>query len=93
MPSPHVRYQEPKCPHAGCPRVMEWVDFRLEVYEDDVEKPLMRAWWAGAGFVGRCPTCERWIHFTPRAMQATSDEEASQLPQMPPDWHTNAEFH
>ena len=93
MPSPHVRYQEPTCPYDGCPRVMEWIDFRLEVYEDQVERPLMIAWWAGVGFAGRCPTCGRWIHFSPVAMLAVSDEEVGRLPQMPPDWHTQAEFH
>ena len=92
MPSPHVHYPEAGCPHPGCPQRLEWIDFRLEVHDDDVEKPLMRAWHQGAGFVGRCPTCGRWIHFTTARMQTATDEQAAQLPQLPGDWFQNAEF-
>lgn len=92
MPSPHVHYVRAGCPHPGCSLVMAWIDFRLEVYEDDIEKPLMRAWWTGNGFVGRCPACQRWIHFTPLSMRAVAEEDAAQLPQLPGDWQAMAHF-
>lgn len=92
MPSPHVHYADPHCPHSGCPQRLEWIDFRLEFHEDDVEKPLMRAWYAGVGFAARCPTCQSWIHFTAARVQAVTQEQAAQLPQLPGDWHTLALF-
>lgn len=92
MPSPHVHYAESNCPHPGCPQRLDWIDFRLEFHEDDVEKPLMRAWHGGNGFAARCPTCQRWIQFTQARMWAISEDQAAQMPQLPGDWHRLAEF-
>ncbi len=63
MVSAHVHYHDPNCPHPGCTQKMEWIDFQLELYGDaeHVYKPLVRAWWEGTGFVGRCPSCNGWI--------------------------------
>lgn len=92
MPSPHVHYAQGRCPHGGCVRLLEWIDFRVEVYEAEIEQPLLRAWWAGTGFAGRCPECRRWIHFDPKQMRLLSDEDAAAFLQLPDDWHLEAQF-
>jgi hypothetical protein len=94
MASPHVHYHEPNCPHTGCTQRLEWIDFQLELFgdPDGVYKPLVRSWWEGIGFGGRCPTCNRWIHFTTLRMEALSEEQAMQLPRLPEQWQTVAQF-
>ena len=94
MASPHIHYEDAKCPHAECNHRMEWIDFKLEMYgdPDGVYKPLVRAWWEGKGFGGRCPSCNQWIHFTTLRMEAVSNEVARGLPQLPDNWHTVAQF-
>jgi hypothetical protein len=92
MASPHIHYDDATCPHAGCTHRLEWIDFRLELFGDreGMYKPLVRAWWEGTGFVGRCPACQRWIHFTTLRMQAVTDAVAMSLPQLPDNWHAVA---
>ena len=92
MPSPHVHYLNGTCPHPDCELRLELIDFRLEVYEDPIERPLMLAWYQGAGFVGACPRCARLIHFSNRTLRAVGTEEANGLPRLPLDWHNNAHF-
>jgi hypothetical protein len=94
MASPHIHYEDAKCPHADCVRKMEWIDFKLEAHGDPegVYKPLVRAWWEGTGFTGRCPACHGWIHFTTLGMLAISDEAAGRLPRLPENWHSVAQF-
>ena len=77
MASPHVHYDEPTCPHPGCSHQMEWIDFKLELHGDPegIYKPLVRAWWEGRGFVGRCPSCQDWIRFTTLEMEAVDEEQ------------------
>jgi len=84
--APHIVYADATCPHAGCSQRMQAIDFRLESHGRSVHDPLVRAWWDDTGFVGRCPGCHRWIHFTIRAKRAVTDEEAARLPQLPDDW-------
>src|SRR5262249_17339054 len=57
MASPQVHYDDPRCPHPGCDQAMEWIDFKLELHGDPegIDKPLVRSWWQGTGFAGRCP--------------------------------------
>src|SRR5713101_3800558 len=85
MAAPHVHYHDPNCPHLGCAQKLEWIDFQLELHGDPegIYKPLVRAWWDGSGFAGRCPGCGGWIHFTTLRMEAILDDHASQLPQLP----------
>jgi hypothetical protein len=94
MASPHVHYDEPACPHPGCSHRMEWIDFKLELHgdADGIYKPLVRAWWEGQGFVGRCPACSEWIHFTTLKMEALDEDLASQYPQLPGNRHVIAQF-
>ena len=94
MASPHVHYDEPRCPHPGCDQVMEWIDFKLELHGDPegISKPLVQAWWEGRGFVGRCPNCQSWIRFTTLEMEAVHEDQASQYPRLPENWHTLAQF-
>lgn len=94
MASPHIHYHESRCPHPGCSHTMEWIDFQLELHGDPegVYKPLVRAWWEGTGFAGRCPGCGGWIHFTTLGMAALTDEQAAPLPHLPENWHTVAQF-
>ena len=88
--APHILYSDPSCPHSGCGLRMQAIDFRLESYGPAVHDPLVRAWWNDTGFAGRCPKCGGWIHFTIREKRAISGHEASQLPQLPDDWHSVA---
>ena len=68
--APHIVYPEPTCPHTGCGEPMQAIDFRPEDRGRAVHDPLVRAWWNDAGFVGRCPHCDGWIHFTIRSKRA-----------------------
>jgi hypothetical protein len=94
MASPHVHYHDPICPHAGCNQKMEWIDFQLELFGDreGIYVPLVRSWWEGAGFVGRCPGCGGWIRFTTLRMESLSEERADLVPKLPDSWHTVAQF-
>ena len=94
MASPHVHYDDASCPHAGCAHQMEWIDFKLELHHDPegIYKPLVRSWWQGAGFVGRCPNCGGWIRFTTLGMHAIGDSEVAQYPRLPDKWAGIAQF-
>jgi hypothetical protein len=94
MASPHVHYDDPNCPHPGCPHQMEWIDFKLELHGDPegIYKPLVRAWWDGRGFVGRCPGCRNWIRFTTLGMQSIPEDRADQFLQLPENWQSVAQF-
>ncbi|MFO0967752.1 MAG: hypothetical protein U0793_19495 [Gemmataceae bacterium] len=94
MASPHIHYANGVCPHAGCGHAMEWIDFQLELFGDPegVYKPLVKSWWEGAGFTGRCPSCGGWIKFTTLRMEALSDDEAATVVKLPDNWHTVAQF-
>src|SRR5262249_40976323 len=94
MASPHVHYHDPICPHPGCQQRMEWIDFQLELFGDPegIYKPLVRSWWDGTGFVGRCPGSGGSLHFATWRMEAISDEQAGQFPKLPDNWHTVAQF-
>lgn len=81
---------ETSCPHDGCGQPMQAIDFRLEDHGRAVHDPLVHAWWNDTGFVGRCPRCDGWIHFTIRAKRAMTPDEAAGYPQLPDDWHTKA---
>jgi hypothetical protein len=84
--APHIVYGDAACPHPGCEQRLQAIDFRLEAHGRGVHDPLVRAWWADTGFAGRCPACGGWIHFTIRVKGALTEEEASQLPQLPDNW-------
>jgi hypothetical protein len=94
MASPHVHYDDPRCPYPGCNRTMEWIDFKLELHgdPDGIYKPLVRSWWQGPGFAGRCPGCRGWIRFTTLRKEAITDAEAARLPQLPDDWQAVAQI-
>src|SRR5579859_7972483 len=87
---PQVVYLDAICPHSGCGQVLHAIDFRLEDHGRAIHDPLVRAWWNDTGFVGRCPRCRGWIHFTIRAKRAVTNEEAAGYPQLPDDWHRRA---
>lgn len=94
MASPHVHYDDPNCPHPGCDQTMEWVDFKLELHGDPegTYKPLVRAWWDGTGFAGRCPRCRGWLRFTTLGMEAVNEMQSGALPQLLQDWHAVAQI-
>ena len=73
--APHIVYDHENCPHAGCTQRMQAIDFRLEDHGRSVHDPLGRAWWDDRGFVGRCPPCSGWAHFTIRSRRACSSVE------------------
>ena len=88
--APHIVYSESGCPHEGCGCRMQAIDFRLEDHGRAVHDSLVLAWWNDTGFVGRCPGCGGWVHFTVRGKRALVDEEAAVLPHLPDDWHVGA---
>ena len=88
--APHVVYRDSGCPHDGCEQRLQAIDFRLEAFGRPVHDPLVSAWWADTGFVGRCPRCRCWIHFTIHGKQAISDTQAESLPQLPDNWADEA---
>jgi hypothetical protein len=88
--APQIVYPEPSCPHIGCGEPTQAIDFRLEDLGRAVHDPLVRAWWNDTGFVGRCPHCDGWIHFTIRFKRALTANEAAHYPQLPDDWHSHA---
>jgi hypothetical protein len=88
--APHVVYVDASCPHADCPQHLQAIDFRLEAFGRAVHDALVRAWWDDVGFAGRCPNCGRWIHFTIRSKKAIDDDQAAALPQLPPNWASEA---
>lgn len=94
MASPHVHDDDPTCPHPDCDHRMEWIDFKLELHGDPegIYKLLVRSWWEGTGFLGRCPNCQGWIRFTTLRMEAIDDAEASGYPRLPDDWHAIAQI-
>ena len=57
--------------------------------EHDLKRALRRQS-PDAGFAGRCPNCDGWIHFTIHGKKAISAEEAEALPKLPDDWYANA---
>ena len=84
--APHVVYHDAHCAHESCKRSLKATYFRLEAFGRSVCDPLVRAWWADAGFAGRCPGCGGWIHFAIRGKRAVDASEASLLPQLPENW-------
>jgi hypothetical protein len=94
MASPHVHYDDPACPHPGCPHQMEWIDFKLELHGDPeaIYKPLVRAWWEGRGFIGPCPGCRNWIRFTTLRMEAIPEDRVDESLRLPDNWHMVAQF-
>jgi len=88
--APHVIYRDSDCPHEGCEHKLQAIDFRLEEHGRAVHDALVKAWWDDIGFVGRCPSCDGWIHFTIQYKRPMSEQEASNLPQLPDDWFVKA---
>jgi len=85
--APHIDYPEASCPHPGCGDPLQAIDFRLEDHGRAVHDRLVRAWWDDRIFVGRCPHCGGWIHFTVRARRALTTEDASTYPHLPENWY------
>lgn len=88
--APHIVYADPNCPHAGCGARLQAIDFCLKAHGRAVHDPLVRAWWNDTGFAGRCPGCGGCIHFAIRGKRALTAAEATQLPQLPDNWHASA---
>jgi hypothetical protein len=88
--APHVVYADSGCPHHGCGKHLQAIDFRLEAFGRPVHDALVKAWWSDIGFAGRCPGCGGWIHFTIRGKRAIEEPEARALPQLPANWASEA---
>jgi hypothetical protein len=88
--APHIVYPMASCPHDDCDQPMQAIDFRLEEYGRPVHDPLVRAWWSDLGFVGRCPRCGGWVHYTIRSKSAITAADAAGYPQLPDDWYVKA---
>jgi hypothetical protein len=85
--APHIVYSDPHCPHLGCGLHLQAIDFRVEAYGKAILDPLVLAWWNDTGFVGQCPRCGGWIHFTIGGKKAMTPAQAADLPHLPDDWH------
>ena len=92
MASPHVHYDDPKCPHHGCDRTMEWIDFKLELHGDPegIYKPLVTSWWSGTGFAEAAHHARAGIRFTTLGMAALGDDQMVGVPRLPDDWQVVA---
>src|SRR6516225_1804915 len=92
MAAPHIHYHDSTCPHPGCNHRMEWIDFQLELFGDPegIYKPLVRSWWEGTGFAGRCPACGGWIRFTTLRVEPLTDTQIDRYPKLPDNWHAVA---
>ncbi len=88
--APQVIYRDSRCAYAGCHQNLQAIDFRLDAFGRAVHDPLVRAWWDDVGFTGRCPGWHGWIHFTIRGKLAISEDDAQNLPQLPPNWADEA---
>ena len=88
--APHVIYVNAACPHDNCQQHLQAIDFRLEAFGRAVHDALVKAWWDDTGFAGKCPSCNRWIHFTIRGKRAIDEIEAAKLPQLPGNWTDEA---
>jgi hypothetical protein len=88
--APHIVYPEPACPYDDCGQPLQAIDFRLEDHGRAVLEPLVRAWWNDTGFVGRCPHCGGWIHFTIRAKRAVTADQTAGYPHLPENWFEGA---
>jgi hypothetical protein len=82
MPTPQVHYDHPKCPHPRCEQRLKWIDFKLELHRDPerIYKPLVRAWWEGAGFSGGRLACQNWIRFTTLRMPPLDERDSFRTP-------------
>jgi hypothetical protein len=87
---PHAVYKDGGCPHSNCTQPLQAIDFRLEAFGRAIHDLLVRAWWSDVGFVGQCPQCKGWIHFTIRGKRAIEESAAANLPQLPTDWANEA---
>jgi hypothetical protein len=85
-----VVYVDASYPHPDCAQHLQAIDFRLEAFGRALHDTLVKAWWDDTGFAGRCPTRNRWIHFTIRGKRAISNAEAAKLPQLPENWASEA---
>src|SRR4051794_39846825 len=83
-----VHYDAPSCPHL-CGHRLEWIAFQLDPSR---QQDLIRSWWEGEGFVGRCPSCGGWIRFRSLGMAPITEEAALRSPRLPDDWHVLAKF-
>ena len=94
MASPHIHYRDSTCQHPDCGHKMKWIDFQLELFGDaeGIDKPLVKAWWEGRGFCGRCPSCTGWIRYTTLAMEPLTDEQSDTQLKLPDHWATVAQF-
>src|SRR4051794_8234305 len=88
--APQIVHPDAVCPLPGCGQRLQAIDFRLEDHGRAVHDPLVRAWWNDTGFVGRCPRCGGWIHFTIRGKRAVTADEAARHLQLPDHWYSVA---
>src|SRR3989442_9611734 len=90
---PHIIYHGSQllCPWPGCGYQIAGIDFQLEKMNDPARySQLLAAWWQGAGLVGRCPGCRKYVLFSMQGKQAATDPVANGLEVLPDDWHQSA---
>ncbi len=88
--APDIAYPEAVRPHDGCDMPMQAIDLRLEDYSRAVHDPLVRTSWDDRDFVGRCPRCGGWIHFTNRVKRSIGADEAPRYSRVPDSWYAAA---
>jgi hypothetical protein len=89
-----VVYQPPQdlCPWKDCGYRLAGIRFNLEKQGDHVASArLLKAWWAGPGLIGPCPSCHRAVLFG-----LTAKEAVNAMPDgavvLPDDWDTSADL-
>ena len=94
MVSPHVHYDDPACPHAGCTQRLEWIDFKLELHGDPEgnHTPLVRSWWEGWDLseVARMPRLDS-LHDAWDGCPRTRTSRSG-LPRLPENWAAVAQI-
>jgi len=90
---PHIIYHPPfqSCPWPGCGFRIAAIDFQIEKIDDaGLKKQLLAAWWQGPGFVGRCPSCGKYVLYSMDGKQAISDTAIQGYKILPEDWYQSA---
>lgn len=90
---PHIVYRPPfvACPWSDCDYSISGIDFQLELMADQaLYEQLMKAWWTGAGLVGLCPACRRYVLFTMKNKRCVDDPSEYGGAVLPHDWHKHA---
>ena len=87
--TPMVVYHPPSalCPWPGCGYRIDGIHFKLEDWCDSAALDrYLKAWWRGAGLVGRCPGCGKLVLFALTNKSKVTDQSGLTEALLPDDW-------